>query len=99
MESLRLHPGASSEGWELAVIDTLLAAFPVVVELPVAWGDMDSYRHVSNVVYFRYLENARLEYFRRLPRMLGSTAPDPPRRARWCLAPAARSGAPAASRR
>ncbi len=27
---------------------------------------MDSYRHVNNVVYFRYLECARLEYFARL---------------------------------
>jgi len=44
----------------------LLAGYPVIVELPVAWGDMDSYRHVNNVVYFRYFENARLEYFRRL---------------------------------
>jgi acyl-CoA thioester hydrolase len=44
----------------------LLAGFPVVIELPVAWGEMDSYRHVNNVVYFRYFENARLEYFRRL---------------------------------
>jgi acyl-CoA thioester hydrolase len=44
----------------------LLARFPVVIELPVAWGEMDAYRHVNNVVYFRYLENARLEYFRRL---------------------------------
>jgi acyl-CoA thioester hydrolase len=48
------------------VIEPLLAGFPVAVELPVAWGDMDSYRHVNNVVYFRYFENARLEYFRRL---------------------------------
>jgi len=48
------------------VIESLLTGFPVVVELPVAWGDMDSYRHVNNVVYFRYFENARLEYFRRL---------------------------------
>jgi acyl-CoA thioester hydrolase len=45
---------------------SLLAGYPVIVELPVAWGDMDSYRHVNNVVYFRYFENARLEYFRRL---------------------------------
>jgi acyl-CoA thioester hydrolase len=44
----------------------LLAGFPVVVELPVVWGEMDSYRHVNNVVYFRYFESARLEYFRRL---------------------------------
>src|SRR3979409_518069 len=48
-------------------IDTsLLAGYPGIVELPVAWGDMDSYRHVNNVVYFRYFESARLEYFRRL---------------------------------
>jgi acyl-CoA thioester hydrolase len=44
----------------------LLAGYPVVVEQAVAWGEMDSYRHVNNVVYFRYFENARLEYFRRL---------------------------------
>lgn len=43
-----------------------LAEYPVVVELPVVWGEMDSYRHVNNVVYFRYFESARLEYFRRL---------------------------------
>jgi acyl-CoA thioester hydrolase len=43
-----------------------LAGFPVVIELPVVWGEMDSYRHVNNVVYFRYFESARLEYFRRL---------------------------------
>ncbi len=48
------------------MIESLLAGYPVAVELAVAWGDMDSYRHVNNVVYFRYLENARLEYFRRL---------------------------------
>ena len=44
----------------------LLAGFPVIVEQAVVWGDMDSYSHVNNVVYFRYFENARLEYFRRL---------------------------------
>jgi acyl-CoA thioester hydrolase len=44
----------------------LLAKFPVVIELPVVWGEMDSYRHVNNVVYFRYFESARLDYFRQL---------------------------------
>jgi acyl-CoA thioester hydrolase len=48
------------------VIDSLLVGYPVIVELPVAWGEMDSYQHVNNVVYFRYFENARLEYIRRL---------------------------------
>jgi acyl-CoA thioester hydrolase len=46
--------------------DDLVDGFPVVVEQAVVWGDMDAYRHVNNVVYFRYFENARLEYFRRL---------------------------------
>jgi acyl-CoA thioester hydrolase len=48
------------------VPESPLAAYPVVVDLPVVWGEMDSYRHVNNVVYFRYFESARLEYFRRL---------------------------------
>jgi acyl-CoA thioester hydrolase len=48
------------------MFDELLAGYPVVVRQAVVWGDMDSYRHVNNVVYFRYFENARLEYFRRL---------------------------------
>jgi acyl-CoA thioester hydrolase len=44
----------------------LLHDFPVVVVQPVVWGDMDAYGHVNNTVYFRYFENARLEYFIRL---------------------------------
>jgi len=43
-----------------------LAGFPVVIELDVAWGDMDSYAHVNNVVYFRYFENARIAYLDRI---------------------------------
>jgi acyl-CoA thioester hydrolase len=50
----------------LLVLHPLFAGFPVIVENPVVWGEMDSYRHVNNTVYFRYFENARLEYFRRL---------------------------------
>jgi acyl-CoA thioester hydrolase len=50
----------------MAELEMLLAGFPVVVEQAVVWGDMDAYQHVNNVVYFRYFENARLEYFRRL---------------------------------
>jgi acyl-CoA thioester hydrolase len=45
---------------------TLLAGFPVIITQAVIWGDMDAYQHVNNVVYFRYFENARLEYVRRL---------------------------------
>ena len=45
-------------------VQELLGEFPVVVESPVAWGEMDAFGHVNNVVYFRYFENARLAYFR-----------------------------------
>jgi acyl-CoA thioester hydrolase len=43
-----------------------LEAFPVVISLPVQWGEMDSYGHVNNVVYIRYFEGARIAYFRAL---------------------------------
>jgi acyl-CoA thioester hydrolase len=43
-----------------------LAGFPVVVEQDVAWGDMDAYQHVNNVVYFRYFENARIPWLERI---------------------------------
>ena len=43
-----------------------LALFPVVVEIDVAWGEMDAYAHVNNVVYFRYFENARIPYLDRI---------------------------------
>ena len=44
-------------------IGDLLADFPVTVEIPVAWGDMDAMGHVNNAVYFRYFETARIECF------------------------------------
>jgi acyl-CoA thioester hydrolase len=46
--------------------NALLAGYPVVVEQAVAWGEMDAYQHINNVVYFRYFENSRLEYFRQI---------------------------------
>jgi len=32
--------------------------------MPIRWGDMDAMGHVNNTVYFRYLESARIEWFR-----------------------------------
>ncbi|SPF38234.1 Thioesterase superfamily protein [Syntrophobacter sp. SbD1] len=46
--------------------EMLLEDFPVIVELPVVWGDMDALQHINNVVYFRYFENARVAYFERI---------------------------------
>ena len=30
--------------------------------MAVRWGDMDAYGHVNNTVYFRYMEQARVEW-------------------------------------
>lgn len=46
--------------------DAAPTSFPVALELPVQWGEMDSYRHVNNAVYFRWFESARMEYFLRI---------------------------------
>jgi acyl-CoA thioester hydrolase len=47
-------------------LKSLLEGYPVVIEIPVAWGEMDSLQHVNNIVYFRYFESARMAYFHKL---------------------------------
>lgn len=47
-------------------MDHALGRWPLSVEIPVAWGDMDSFQHVNNTVYLRWLETARIAYFERL---------------------------------
>jgi acyl-CoA thioester hydrolase len=54
--------GAGEGGW----VERLLDGFPVVIEVPVAWGEMDAFEHVNNIVYFRYFESARMACFERL---------------------------------
>jgi acyl-CoA thioester hydrolase len=44
-------------------MEELLEGYAVVIETPVAWGEMDSLGHVNNIVYFRYFESARMAYF------------------------------------
>lgn len=46
-----------------------LAGFPIRIELPVAWGEMDAFGHVNNTAYFRYFESARIAYFAALEYM------------------------------
>ena len=36
--------------------------YPLVYTQHVAWGDMDAFGHVNNVMYYRYVESARLAY-------------------------------------
>lgn len=43
-----------------------LADFPIVVEHPVGWGDMDAFQHVNNTVYFRWFEHVRIAAFLQL---------------------------------
>jgi acyl-CoA thioester hydrolase len=45
--------------------EELLAGYPIVVRIPVQWGELDAYGHVSNVVFFRYFESARVLYLER----------------------------------
>lgn len=44
----------------------LLDPYPVVIDLPVAWGEMDAMGHVNNIIYFRYFESVRIAYFLKL---------------------------------
>jgi acyl-CoA thioester hydrolase len=44
----------------------LLEGYPVVIEIPIAWGEMDSFQHVNNTAYFRYFESARILYAEKL---------------------------------
>ena len=47
-------------------LESLKETFPVLLSIPVAWGDMDSMGHVNNTVYLRYFESARIAYFERV---------------------------------
>lgn len=47
-------------------MDNRIDDYPVVIEIPVVWGEMDAFQHVNNVVYFRYFEDARIAYYERL---------------------------------
>jgi len=42
-----------------------LTGFPVVIRIPVQWGELDAYGHVNNAVFFRYFESVRMVYLDR----------------------------------
>ena len=44
----------------------MLEDFPVIVEIPVRWGDQDALAHVNHIMYLQYFETARIEYLLRL---------------------------------
>jgi acyl-CoA thioester hydrolase len=39
-----------------------LAEYPIVISLPVLWGDQDAFGHVNNTVPIRWFESARIAY-------------------------------------
>ena len=39
-----------------------LSHYPVVIELPIQWGDQDAFGHVNNIVPFRWFESSRIAY-------------------------------------
>lgn len=45
-----------------------------VFRCPLRWGDMDAYGHVNNVVFLRYLEEARIDFMFRLAPGEGSAS-------------------------
>ena len=47
---------------------------PVEFVQEVAWGDMDAFGHVNNVLYYRYIESARLAYLMKLKAFDGGLA-------------------------
>ena len=47
-------------------MNSLLKDCPVVIETPIAWGQMDAFRHLNNTAYFRFFESGRIAYFERL---------------------------------
>ncbi len=42
---------------------TELQDYPIVIERPLAWGQMDAFQHVNNVEYFRFFQEVRITYF------------------------------------
>jgi len=43
-----------------------LNQFPIVQAQTVAWGEMDAFAHVNNVVYYRYFESVRISYLQNI---------------------------------
>ena len=41
------------------------------VSIPIRWGDMDAQGHVNSTVYFRYMEQARIEWLESLRERVG----------------------------
>ena len=61
VRNLLILTSKSVQWW--IMMASLLDSYPVTIQVPVAWGEMDAFQHVNNVAYFRYFEGARIAYF------------------------------------
>lgn len=46
------------------------------ISIPIHWGDMDALGHVNNVMFFRYLESARVNFIVTLAKEIDSDGAD-----------------------
>ncbi len=58
--SKQLAPLVVADGRAIAALRNIVMH---EVDMAVRWGDMDAYNHVNNTVYFRFMEQCRLEWF------------------------------------
>ena len=54
-------------------MEDLLQSYPSKIAIPVQWGDMDAAQHVNNIIYLRWFETARIQYFEQLNELMDFT--------------------------
>lgn len=42
-----------------------IESYPIKLEIPVQWGDMDAAQHVNNIRYMRWTESVRIAFFQK----------------------------------
>ena len=47
-------------------MDQVTEKYNVISEFKVHWGDMDAAQHVNNLVYLKWSESGRIDYFKAL---------------------------------
>jgi acyl-CoA thioester hydrolase len=53
-------------------------SYPVTVEFPIHWGEMDAFGHVNNARYFTWFESSRIAFFRAAGIAMERSAPVAP---------------------
>ena len=48
-----------------------MARFPVIVNKPVQWSEMDAFGRVDHIYHFRYSEQARVTYLNEICKSIG----------------------------